>query len=300
MRFESGTQGTDWKIFAQATPHAWSQWTLATTGPLSLWRAMPRGAAFCSALPADLASLQTVAGTGLESAGWLADIQPQAALCWYGNTGLYAPLLAFQFKPSTGAKHDAELAASLAEITATRTKDDTGAPLAKPEVQSQKHPSLPDTLLWTRAVRNDWGYLDLALSEGGGRGHRVAIARRGDTLLASVDHRLVEQALAVAGKSAPSIDDEINRKVAGTAVAVSASTPALATMLMGEARRLTLADQAQKFHRVTQERLRPRLLALGVYGDVRLTLPTSPVPATADPSVAVWQPLALSAQAAAK
>ncbi|MES2943659.1 MAG: DUF2138 family protein [Pseudomonadota bacterium] len=300
LRFESSAQGAGWKIHAQATPQAWAQWRLATAGPQSLWRAMPRGAAFCAALPADLASLQAVAGSGLKSARWLADTQPQAALCWYGNTGLYAPLLAFQFKPSTGAKHDTELPATLAGMTATRSKDESGAPLASPEVQSQKHATLPDTLQWTRLVRNDWGYLDLPDSEGGGRGHRVALARRGDTLLASVDHRLVEQALAVAGKSAPSVDDDIKRNGAGAPLAASASMPALGALLMAEARQLAPAGQAPKFHRVTQERLRPRLLALGKYGEVGLTLPAAPLPANADPSAAVWQTLALSARTAAK
>ena len=302
LRMESGAQGTDWTFHASATPQAWTQWAGSTSGPQSLWRAMPRGAAFCAALPTDLAALQTVATEGLKSAKWLADVQASAAVCWYASGGLYAPLLGFQLKPGTAGKYDADLALSLAEITATRTRKKDGSTPPVTQVRTSQPKGLANTVLWTRSVRNDFGYLDLPESEGGARGHLVSLARIGDTVLASVDHRVVDQALAVAGKTFPSVDDDLARRASGSPagpVVANASMPVLASMLMAEARRLATPEQAPKFYRITQERLKPRVMSLGAYGDVRLALPSAPVPSSsADPAVPVWQPLALSSQSA--
>ncbi len=303
VRMESVDAGADWTLHARATPQAWTQWAEATSGAQSLWRHMPRGAAFCAALPADLQALQTVAGDGLKSAKWLADTRPQAAVCWYGSGGLYAPLVSFQLKPGTGAKYDADFAASLTEITATRKTDKDGGVLAVPETQTSQPKGVTGATLWTRSVRNDFGYMSLPESEGGANGHRVSLARVDDTVLATVDHRVMDQALAVAGKKFPSVADDLSRRAAGTAagpVVANASMPVLASMLMSEAARLATPGQAPKFYRITQERLRPRVMALGAYGDVRLAIPAAPVPAGADPAVAVWQPLAITSQAASK
>jgi uncharacterized protein YfaA (DUF2138 family) len=302
LRVESGGQGTDWTLHASATRQAWSQWAGSTSGPQSLWRAMPRGAAFCAALPADLAALQAVANEGLKSARWLADVQPSAAVCWYASGGLYAPLLGLQFKPGTAGKHDADLALSLAEITATRTRNKDGSKPPVPQVRTTQPKGLANTMLWTRSVRNDFGYLDLPESDGGARGHLVSLARVRDTVLASVDHRVLDQALAVAAKTFPSVDDDLARRAFGSPagpVVVNASMPVLAAMLMTETRRLATPEQAPKFYRITQERLKPRVMALGGYGDIRLVLPSALVPAGgADPAVPVWQSLAFTSQSA--
>jgi uncharacterized protein YfaA (DUF2138 family) len=108
-------------------------------------------------------------------------------------------------------------------------------------------------------VASSYGYLQ----EGDVRTHRVALARVGDTLIASVDHRPVAQALTVAAKTYPALADE-----ATGAPLLFAQLPEVATMLDAERARLAAPGNAQVFSRVSREQLKPRLDALGRLGRV--------------------------------
>jgi uncharacterized protein YfaA (DUF2138 family) len=103
---------------------------------VAIWRAVPLGAAFCSALPVDwqaaAAPLVTLLGSNPAIPPTLAALDPIAAVCWYASSRLAAPLFIAR---TTGAMPpDAgQLLAQLAE----KSWSASAAPAAGNDGESQ-------------------------------------------------------------------------------------------------------------------------------------------------------------------
>lgn len=252
--------GQNWSLGVAGDPSAWQGWPRSAG---AAWATMPRGAAFCAALPVswERAGPPISAMLGADASGLLADLEPGAGLCWYPANGLYAPVVSLQLKAGTGARHDASLK-TLLEKSAKSAKD-------KPQVATQR-PAGANGRLWTTQVNSPLGYL----GSGADRAHRLALLRHGDALVASVDHRAIDQALAVSGKTFPALADEFP----GAPLMLS-GTPELSRLLLGESQRLT--RNTPGFQEQVRSQLKPRLEALGASGRVAFVAPRQPASAEA-------------------
>jgi len=255
LRLEA--QGPRWRVSAAANSAVWSAWPVwAQRG----WRALPRGAAFCAALPVRWQRFDDVLGELIadKSGALVADLEPGAALCWYPQSGLYAPVAAMQFKRGKGAAHDADFKLLLEKGLRTPAEN-THAVVP--------HAMAKGAMSQSRDVASDYGYLKSQNESV----NRVTVARWGDTLIASVDHRPVELAMAVAGKKYPASADEVSKTQTPL---LMLNMPELADMLLTESLRLTPPQSAPTFNRVGREQLKPRLQALAKQGRVRWGVPT--------------------------
>ncbi|NML43223.1 DUF2138 family protein [Ramlibacter sp. G-1-2-2] len=264
LRFELA--GSRWSLSLAATPQAWKEWPAQAT---AAWSVLPGGAAFCAALPVSWDQ----AAAPLDAAALAHDLQAGAGACWYPGNGLYAPVLALRFQPGTGASHDEAVAGLLARMLA-KPKDGAVDVAQKAVAGGGK--------LWTADVANERGYL----GSGEQRAHRIAVLRLGDTVLASVDHRAIEQALAVAEHRYPALADDYP----GSPLLV-AGLPALGEMLQAESLRLTQDTPA--FRQVVQRQLKPRLDALAAGG--KLAFRPDPDNAGSSRGDWLWKPLVLGA-----
>jgi uncharacterized protein YfaA (DUF2138 family) len=261
-----------WQIQAAATPKAWTDWSNAAT---HTWGVLPRGAAFCAALPVDWTraepALKVALGAGAKAL--VSDLEAGAGVCWYANAGLYAPVVAARLKPGNNARHDASLKTLLSESLK-----------AKPPLKEVVEKKLNDqNILLTKDIANPNGYLN----NKEGPSHRVGIARVGSTLIASVDHRMVEQSMAVNAKTYPALADEYPK-----APVLISQWPEVAKLLEAESLRLATRANTPLFNTVSREQLKPRLDALARSGS--LALSSSQSAGGQSEKGWQWQPLAIT------
>lgn len=236
--------GQRWSLAVAAAAGVWQDWS---TSAAQAWNVLPRGAALCAALPVTWESAGVPLGSslGADATPLTADLLPGAAVCWYAANGLYAPVLAARFKPGTGARHDDELRALLANSMKTVGKR------ARTPVQRD----VPGGRLWSTDVASPYGYL----GSGKARSHRATVLREGDVVVASVDHRAIEQVLAVGAKTYPALADDFS-----ASPVLLSTLPELGRMLQTESLRLTQSTPA--FLQLVRTRLKPRLDAMGSGG----------------------------------
>jgi uncharacterized protein YfaA (DUF2138 family) len=240
-----------WSLSLAAAPGVWNDWPRSAA---LAWSALPRGAAFCAALPVtwERASEPLATVLGAEAPAFAADLQPGAGVCWYPANGLYAPVLALQFKPGTGGRHDTQL----------RTLVAKSAPKIKDREREVAVRDVPAGKLWTTDVATASGYLPA----GGSRVYRLGVLRQGDVVLASVDHRALEQAQAVQARKYPALaDDFAGGPLLLTGLAESAQ------LLQAESLRLT-AD-TPVFRELVRKQLKPRLDAMANGGRLAFAAP---------------------------
>lgn len=289
-----------WQAAVQADGATAGAWL---SGAARLWPGLPRSSALCAAMPLNLARSQALlAQAGVAQAdAFLKDLAPTGAMCW-GAGGLFAPMLALQWQPGTGARHDAELATLMAQALRSPpaqaaeagTGDGDDAPAGKPatpldtSVQRKALAQPAGGVLWTRAVPHEHGSSRIA----GQPVNVVAMARLGDTWLASTDLRTVEQAVAVAAKTQPALSD---RAMAGATPVLAIDGGHLAALLDTETWRTLRPTTTPTFYRVARELLPPRLAAVRQLGQVQIGL--APLPAQAATGLQ-WLPLQVQQQAA--
>ena len=245
----------------------WSTRALVDAGKLkaggydnrALWPALPHNPAACFALPADWAAMQPVLKKlGSSSLAPLADqMSGPAAVCWYGSSRLYTPLLVAT--RAQGASGD-ELFASLYEAAVGHSKSGAIKKLAGKGGEP----------MWQRTVATAIGkqYPTLALS--------------GRTVLFSPDAALVELALAVGQKKAPAISD----RLPDTSRTVGLIAPsALSDLIRKETFDALPAADEPVLRAAADAHLVPRLEALKKYPPYRLVLKSLPASGTS------WQPV---------
>jgi uncharacterized protein YfaA (DUF2138 family) len=262
-----------WKIQAAAAPKAWTDWSNAAT---HAWSVLPRGAAFCAALPVNWMRAEPALQVALGSAAktLVSDLEPGAGVCWYANAGLYAPMVAARLKPGNNSRHDANLKILISQVLA-----------ASPPIKDVATKKITDQdILLTKDIANPDGYL----KNKEGPVHRVGVARLGTTLIASVDHRMVEQSVAVKEKTYPALADEYPQ----TPVLIS-QWPEVARLLETESLRLATRATTPLFNAVSREQLKPRLDALARNGNLILSAPSKSVSGQNDKAW-LWQPLAIT------
>ena len=237
---------------------------------------MPRGAALCTALPMDWTRAEPAlqVAIGGVSKALSSDLVAGAGVCWYANGGLYAPMLAARLKPGDNTRHDASLKQLL-----------TASLSAKKPIKDITEKKLDAAnMLWTKDIFAPTG----SLVNKEGPLHRVSLARLGDTLITSIDHKLVEQAISVNAKTYPALADDYP-----AAPVLISQWAQVAKMLEAESLRLATRAESPLFHTVSREQLKPRLDALANTGNMVWTVPKSSAKTSASGGW-LWQPLAIT------
>ncbi|MBS1158428.1 MAG: hypothetical protein H6R15_847 [Proteobacteria bacterium] len=223
----------------------------------AIWRALPLGAAFCSALPVDWsaarAPLAALLGNDAASEPTLAALDPIAAVCWYADSRLAAPLFV--------ARSGKELPPGAGPLLAQLAEKAWSAKAEPVASQDDKNPIYVATVASRHGLRQESG------SE---RAFPVALARHRELIFFSPDRRLVDAALAVAAKRAAALGDEPGLAGAGWLVV----DPALvARLLRAEVQEVLPADEESFFREVARSRLWPRLEAWGKQQTAAVAVP---------------------------
>ena len=228
----------------------------------ALWPMLPHNPAACFALPADWAAMEPVlarvgdkAGADLPKLG--EQLSGPAAVCWYGASRLYTPLIIATRK--SGATDDALLGALYGAAV--------GNASASAVVKSA---GKNGETLWQRDVTTPIGV------------QQPTLAIQGQTVLFSPDAALVQLALAVGRKQSPAIADRLK----DTSRTIGLIAPMALSDLIGKETFDALPTSREPVLRAAADvHLVPRLDALKKYPPYRLVLTSLPA------SGAAWQPV---------
>ena len=221
-----------------------------------IWRTLPIDAALCSALPVDWAEaqkpLEQLLGEGgdvsktlpADIAQTLAALDPVAAICWYPDSRLSAPLFVAratrELPPQTG-----ELLLQLAQ----------NAWQGFGEKASSGNDGAEEMLVANIASRHG-----IRPSQEGKRGFNVTLAHKDKLIFFSPHQPQVEAALAVAAKRMSALGDEAGLR--GEAW-LTFDPALLAKLVRAEVQEVLPADEESFFREVARTRLWPRLEAWG-------------------------------------
>ncbi|AOZ09927.1 DUF2138 domain-containing protein [Cupriavidus malaysiensis] len=260
----------------------------------ALWQALPADPAACATLPVDWPA----AGKMLQAIGGEAGLAAQrgeenqekglatrigeafsgpAAVCWYGKSGLAAPLFAARLKsPQAAAALRPLLGALFAQVIGAHEPKADGGDGTYRRLPVQ-HREEAGASVWTRPVSSPYGTQrtkgsPFATQLAAGAYFPVTLALAGDTVLFSPDATLVEDALAVAAKRFPAAADSMPRELlARTVLGFTPST--LASLARREATDALPAEQEAVFLNAARAHLFPKLKMLSAYPAVSLVLP---------------------------
>jgi uncharacterized protein YfaA (DUF2138 family) len=237
--------GKQWQPELRVDPKALPE-NYDLKGKLSaLWRSLPSDGALCAALPVhwqvakDPLKELLQDDTGLQTT--LDALGPLAAICWYADSRLSAPLfvaIADRPLPTEASK----LIANLAE------KSWSVAGVLENEGRAQRY---------VATVPSRHGLRHAGSKE---RSFEPALAMQGNLLVFSPDQRQVDAVLAVASKRAAALGDLAG--VQGPTWLVY-SPKRLAQLVRSEVQEVLPADEESFFREVARNRLWPRLDAWG-------------------------------------
>ncbi|MDP1771375.1 MAG: DUF2138 family protein [Methylobacter sp.] len=240
----------------------------------ALWHAMPADAGMCVALPLETANIQNIIrkfaskNTGLDDVDSV--LTGAAALCWYGNSRMHTPLIALELaatiqQPET----DDALSGLFTDMIGGYEKKVEGGrfPVDSKDLANGK--------LWQRVVGSRYGLYPADQAEpplnlAAAGFFRVSFARHGNTLLFSLDDRLLQHALDTLDKNYPALSERVP---AGSAMPVYLSPGKLAPLLELESMDSLPADQEAIFRNAAEKNLLPKIRALQAYPDYLLLLP---------------------------
>jgi uncharacterized protein YfaA (DUF2138 family) len=228
----------------------------------ALWPKLPHNPAACFALPADWKAMEPVlkdiagkAGADLPKLG--EQLSGPAAVCWYGSSRLYTPLVIATRKD--GATGDELLAA----LFSTAVGNVNAGAVSKSAGKNGE-------TLWQRELTTPLGL------------QKPTLAVSGQTVLFSPDAALVQQALAVGRKQSPAIADRLSD--ASRTIGLIAPS-ALSDLIRKETFDALPTSREPVLRAAADVHLVPRLDALKKFPAYRLVLTSLPS------SGAAWQPV---------
>lgn len=236
-----------------------------------IWSAVPANPAACLVLPLDWKSVVGIAGAALKQPGngeaaQLATLQGSALACWYGESSLYAPLFAVRLVDPPKDR-DALLRTLAAwALRPVPTAGDRGqGDTNEGKNDPQPTQGLPRAMRALEAGTLRWQ------PQGAAEGATVVptVAARGEYVFFSPDPTLVDLALDTLARRNPSVADQMSN-AAGTLALLTPRT--LAPMFEREALAALARQGDASLRAVAQERLAPRMRALGGYPSYRLVL----------------------------
>jgi uncharacterized protein YfaA (DUF2138 family) len=239
----------------------------------ALWQAMPADAGMCAGLPLATDNIKNIIRKFTPKSD-LDDVAKtltgSAALCWYGNSRMHTPLIALQLAANVKQPEtDNELADLFAGMIGNYEKNVEGGRFP---VQSKE---LANGKAWQRIVGSRYGIYSTDQVEppaglSASSFFRVSFARHGNTLLFSLDDRLLQHALDTLDKNYPALSEKMP---AGSVAPVFLSPGKLAPLLELESMDSLPADQEAIFRNAAENNLLPKIRALQAYPDYLLVLP---------------------------
>jgi uncharacterized protein YfaA (DUF2138 family) len=191
-----------------------------TAGPVASveakdWAQMPRGAAFCAALPFDTKKVDAI----VHAKTWLESAARNAVICWYPESKLYTPLLALRGEYADKLKQSGELKKVFTRLIGAREaiwvregENEETPPTLKwlPTLPVRETKGGSGRLLLTREVGARYGLYSAKSSKdvkllGSKKFFRVALAATESALLFSPDDQLVDRALKTKDGKYPSM-----------------------------------------------------------------------------------------------
>lgn len=267
LRFEKGETG--WSSFL-ALNEVDDQPRLDFT---PIWKAMPMGASACVAVPVAPGSAEKLLARVGASKAVSEDLEKRlgstAGLCWYADSRLHSPLLVTHLEEAVTPELDQAIGGLFdGMIGAFEPNAENG----RFPVESQ---SIADGHIWRRQVGSNFGQYpaedsntpDALVSRGF---FNVSLARQGQTLLFSLDDRLVDKALDTLGKRFPPLAEVLPS--AGLVPGYLAPE-GLSQLLEQETLDSLPTNYEPVFRNAADTHLLPKLRALGNYGPFALTLP---------------------------
>ncbi len=238
-----------------------------------IWKAMPMGASACVAVPVAPGSaeklLAKVGASEQASEELRKRLGNVAGLCWYADSRLHSPLLVTHLDEAATPELDQAIGGLFdGMIGAFEPNAENG----RFPVESQ---STTDGHTWRREVGSNFGQYpaeqgtipDALVSQGF---FRVSLARQGQTLLFSLDDRLVNKALDTLNKRFPPLAEVLP---ADGVVPGYLAPEGLSRLLEQETLDSLPANYEPVFRNAADTHLLPKLRALGGYGQFALTLP---------------------------
>ncbi|MHB9797961.1 DUF2138 domain-containing protein [Pseudomonas sp. MT3] len=252
-----------------------------------VWQAMPMGASACVALPVTPGlydSLLVRLGAEQKMATSFSEhLSGAAGLCWYSESRLHSPLLVVKLDAPASPELDEELGklfGSLVGSFEARVEEGAFPVDSRPE---------GDGRLWQRQVSSRFGQYPASEAENpdqvSGNGFfRVSLLRDGNTLLFSIDDKLLDKARNTLAKRFPPLADVLPRDVQ---VPAYLAPNTLSDLLQRETMDSLPRDIEPVFRNAADTLLLPRLNILATQGAYALTLPSGSEPS----GDWQWQPL---------
>lgn len=238
-----------------------------------IWKAMPMGASACVAVPVAPGSAEKLLAKVGASEQASEDLRKRlgnvAGLCWYADSRLHSPLLVAHLDEAATPELDQAIGGLFdGMIGAFEPNAENG----RFPVESQ---STADGHTWRREVGSNFGQYpaeqgtipDALVSQGF---FRVSLARQGQTLLFSLDDRLVNKALDTLNKRFPPLAEVLPTD---GVVPGYLAPEGLSRLLEQETLDSLPANYEPVFRNAADTHLLPKLRALGAYGQFALTLP---------------------------
>ncbi|MDN6857869.1 DUF2138 domain-containing protein [Pseudomonas sp. CAN2814] len=273
VRFEQGKEG-GWHSYLALNEVA-RQPDLDFT---PVWQAMPMGASACVALPVTPGLYDNMlVKLGAEqkmAVSFSEHLSGAAGLCWYPDSRLHSPLLVVKLDAPAGPELDEQLGKLF------------GSMVGAYEANVQEHVFPVDSQaagegrLWQRQVSSRFG--QYAASEAGnpdqvsGNGFfRVSLLRDGNTLLFSIDDKLLNKARNTLAKRYPPLADVLPKDAM---VPAYLAPKTLSELLKRETLDSLPQDIEPVFRNAADTLLLPRLKTLAGNGSYALTLPAGSEP----------------------
>lgn len=237
-----------------------------------LWQAAPLGASACVAVPvaeqAVQSLVQRMSAVQTVPAALAAQLKGPAALCWYPDSRLYSPLLITRLADAGAAGLDEQLGQGFEQVIGSHEPNAEGGRFAVETLQSGAGSR------WQRVVGSDWGLHAASEFDDPDRlanehFFRIALARQGDLLLFSMDHALVEQAIAVLEKRYPPLAEKLP---ADRVVPLYLAPEGLAGLVEREVLRSLPADVEAVFRNAAEAHLLPKLRAMGAHAPLAMSV----------------------------
>lgn len=238
-----------------------------------VWQAMPMGASACVALPVAPgvnARLLDRVGAGKEVTEQLGKrLGTTAGLCWYADSRLHSPLLVAHLDEAASGQMDPAIEGLFGSVI--------GA--FEPYAEGGRFPLESQTRgaarIWARDVGSNFGQYPASQSANpdalASRGYfHVSLARHGDTLLFSLDDKLVTKGLDTLDKRFPPLGETLPKDAL---VPAYLAPEGLAKLLERETLDSLPSNDEPVFRNAAEAHLLPKLRALGGHGKYALALP---------------------------
>ncbi|MNZ64509.1 hypothetical protein D3C78_826810 [compost metagenome] len=192
-----------------------------------------------------------------------------AGLCWYADSCLHSPLLVGRLSAPASAEMDDDLGKLFGSVIGAH---EANLPEKTFPVVSE---SQGETRKWQRQVSSNFGQYPAAAAESpeavSGKGFfRVSLARHGETLLFSLDDRLVDKALDTLDKRFPPLAEVLP---GDALVPLYLAPETLAALLQQETLDSLPQDMEPVFRNAAETHLLPKLKVLGGQRKYALSLP---------------------------